>query len=35
MKPKTDIHVKLTEQNGNIFNLLGIVCRAGEKATEK
>ncbi len=28
MKPKTDIRVKLTGQNGNIFNLLGIVLRA-------
>ena len=28
MKPKTDIRVKLTGQNGNIFNLLGIALRA-------
>ena len=28
MKPKTDIHVSLTGQNGNIFNLLGITLRA-------
>ena len=27
MKPKTDIRVKLTGQNGNIFNLLGIALR--------
>ncbi len=28
MKPKTDIRVKLTGQDGNIFNLLGIALRA-------
>jgi len=28
MKPKTDIRVRLTGQNGNIFNLLGIALRA-------
>ena len=28
MKPKTDIRVKLTGKDGNIFNLLGIALRA-------
>ncbi len=28
MKPKTDLRVRLTGEDGNIFNLLGIALRA-------